>query len=206
MARFLSLFTFLISLAVSAQKETTEVIDAESLRAISINSEEIYKVSVTTAPVKYITITTRSNGEYYNDIRLESQIQENVLLLRSRYREVLQSGFDKLSAHKVFSMEIQLEIPEGMSVEIISNLSSVFMEGKYHGVLIQVKTGSVFLKDFNGDAIVNTFEGNINVQAKNAQYEVETRHGGLEIPKEANGTNFLKLTSINGNIKVQDTK
>ncbi|MFD0977394.1 hypothetical protein [Salinimicrobium gaetbulicola] len=206
MKTLLFLLTLFTATLASGQKETMQVMDAGSLKAISINSEEIYRVSISTAPVHSITIRSRSDGEYFNEISLDSEIRNNTLYLKSRFREILQSGFDKLSAHKVFAMEVELEIPEDMSVEIISNLASVFLEGEYDGVLIQLRAGSAYLKNFDGDAIINTFDGNIEVQANNAQYEVETRHGNVVLPDLANGSNFLKLTSINGNIKVQETK
>lgn len=206
MKNLLVFLFFLIVASVYAQKETMQVLDAGRLKAVSINSEEIYKVTISTAPVKSITIKSRSDGEYFNEISLDSEVRNNTLYLKSRFREILKSGFDKLSAHKVFAMELVLEIPEDISVEIISNLASVFMEGDYDEVLVQLKSGSAYLKKFDGDAIINTYDGNIHVQAENAQYEVETRHGKIDLPASAYGTNFLKLTSINGNIKVQETK
>ena len=191
---------------VSAQKETTQVMDAGNLTAISINSEEVYKVTIKTVPGRSISIKSRADGEYFNDISLASEIRNKTLFLESHFRKILQSGFDKLSAHKVFAMELELEIPQEMSVEINSNVASVFMKGKYDGVLIQLKTGSAYLKNFNGDAIINTFDGNIEVQAENAQFQVNSRHGEVVLPKSAQGSNFLKLTSINGNIRVRETK
>lgn len=206
MKKFIFSLSLLLSVSVHAQKETTQVLEAGNLNTIILNSDEIYKVTVTTAPAHSITIKTKADGEYFNDINLESEVLQNTLFLKSRFREVLQSGFDKLSAHKVFAMEVELEIPEEMTLEIKSNVASVFMKGNYEQVLIQLKTGSAFLEDFKGDAVINTYDGNIELETQNAQFEANSRHGNVSVPDSSQGANRIKLTSINGNIKVQETK
>lgn len=206
MKKLLLSLLLLLSLSVHAQKETTQVLEAGNINTIILSSDEIYRVAIKTAPVHSITIRSKADGEYFNDISLESEIRQNTLFLKSRFREILQSGFDKLSAHKVFAMELELEIPEEMTLEIKSNVASVFMKGDYEQVLIQLKTGSAFLKDFIGDAIINTYDGNIELDTENAQVEANSRHGKVSVPDSGLGVNRIKLTSINGNIKVQETK
>lgn len=202
----LILLVFLSVFTAQAQKETVKVFNAENLNSIILNSDEVYRVVVKTAPVNSITIRSIADGEYFNDISLESEVNQSSLILRSRFREILQSGFDKLSAHKVFAMEVQLEIPEGIKLEIKSNVTSVFINGDYDEVLIQLKTGSAFLEDFTGNAVINTYEGNIDIQTQNARYEANSRHGKVILPDSGPGDHLIKLTSINGNIKVQETK
>ena len=198
-------FAFICSSAV-AQKATVEVIDAQHLTAIEFNSEEVYKITVNTAAVKEITLKTHTEGEYFNNISLDSEVKGGTLYLKSRFRESLQGGFDKLSAHKIFVMEVELLIPEKMDVEITSNLASVYLTGKYTNVFLELKTGSAFLKNFTGNAVINTYDGNIEVQSPSVSVEAESRHGTLQVPIMAHGIHHLKLTSINGNIKVTETK
>ena len=206
MKKNILLLLFLVTLQVTAQKQTTEVFQAGEISAIEIAGDEIYKVTVHTAPVETISIKTNADGEYFNDISLDSRTKGNTLFLDSRFREILQSGYDKLSAHKVFAMEIDLEIPEDMSIKINSNVASVFMDGAYKDVLIQSKTGSSFLRNFRGNAVVNTYDGNIEVTTSNAKITAESRHGSVDLPENYGGSNKIILVSINGNIKVQETK
>lgn len=206
MKKILVLFLCLLPLQLLAQKKTMEVIDAGNISAIEISGEEIYKVSISSAAVDEVSIKSNSAGEYFNEISLDSKIVGETLFLNSRYREILQSGYDKLSAHKVFAMEIELQIPEDMSVIVNSNVASVFMQGKYDEVLIQTKTGSSYLKDFIGNAMINTYDGSIEVNTSNAEISAESRHGKIELPENDGGFYKIILNSINGNIKVQETK
>ncbi|HER39593.1 MAG TPA: hypothetical protein ENO10_00045 [Salinimicrobium catena] len=205
MKYFLLIFLFL-SFTARSQKETTQTLDASGIETIVLNSDEIYRISVQAVPGDQITVNSRTDGEYFNNISLDSEVKRKVLYLNSRFREILQSGFDKLSAHKVYAMEVKLQIPEGMKLEVRSNVASVFMEGGYDEVLLQLKSGSAYLENFKGDAVINTYEGNIEVEAESAEVEAESRHGKVSVPDSINGFYKLKLISINGNIKVRETK
>lgn len=202
-------FTFLVLLLgfnANAQKRTSHIIEAGDLEKIVLSSDEIYKIKLSTYPGTEVKITTDAEGEYYDDINLDIERRSQTLFLNSRFRESLQSGYDKLSAHKVFSMEIQLEIPENMVVEVNSNVASVFLSGTYGSILIQLKTGSCYFEDFEGMAVVNTYEGNILGTAGNFTAEATTRHGEVEVPLNSHGIHKMVLTSINGDIKLTETK
>lgn len=206
MKNFCFITLFIFSLSLAAQKTTVEVIDAQHITAIQFDSEEVYKITVKTAPVDEISLKTHTEGEYYNNISLDREINGSTLYLKSRFRESLQGGFDKLSAHKIFVMEVELTIPEDLEVEITSNIGSVYMTGTYSNVFLELKTGSAYLDNFLGNAVINTFDGNIEVQSPSISVKAESRHGAVEVPIIAQGVHHLKLKSINGNIKVTETK
>ena len=125
MKKIILLFFVFCCLSVQAQKETEQLIDAGNIEKIVLQSDEIYKITMRTAPVKSISIKSRADGEYFNNISLDAEVVGEKLFLKSRFREILQSGFDKLSAHKVFAMEVELLVPKGLEVEINSNVASV---------------------------------------------------------------------------------
>ena len=202
----LLLFLFFAFQQVTAQKRTNQSIQADDIESIEIAGDEIYKVTVHSGPVDKISIRSNADGEYFNEISLDTRVDGSVLLLNSRFREILQSGYDKLSAHKVFAMEIELLIPEDMTIKINSNVASVFMDGDYKDVMIQSKTGSSYLNNFSGNAVINTYDGNIEVHTSDAAITADSRHGKVELPEKNGGNNKIVLTSINGNIKVQETK
>ena len=185
---------------------TQEIIDSENVKKIVLSSDEIFRINLNTGTGQEIKITTKTEGEYYNEISLDSDLQNGTLMLNSRYREILQNGYDKLSAHKVFSMEVDLEIPDGMVVEINSNLASVYVSGVYDAILVQLKNGSCYLQDFRGDAIINTYDGNILGSARNIAVEASSRHGEVDVTQSPHAEHKMVLTSINGDIKVSETK
>ena len=201
-----SIFFLFFLLPVAAQKHTVQVLDGRGIGKILLSSDEIYNIRISSHPGKEIKIITDAEGEYYNDISLDVERRDQTLFLNSRFREILQSGYDKLSAHKVFSMEVVLQIPEGLEVEVNSNVASVFLKGDYKNILIQLKTGSCYFENFEGAAVVKTYEGNITGGAKNFISEANSRHGQVEVPQNSYGIHKMVLTSINGDIKLTQTK
>ncbi|TBW27841.1 hypothetical protein [Gramella sp. KN1008] len=192
-----------ISLGGTAQRMTREVIDATRINTIHINTDEVFRIKLRATSTSTISIQTRSEGEYYNDITLESSIKADRFELTSRYPEILTGGYDKLSAHKVFSLEIEMEIPEGMEVVIRSNLASVMATGNYKAFYTDLKQGHCELLSFSGQAVVNTYSGDILIETGTGLIEAHSRNGEVIVPEFLPGRNPLKLTSIDGDIMVR---
>ena len=204
----LALLLLLILTGFSAfgQKETSQVLEASGIQKVLFASDEVFRIRLSTTSEKIITIRSMADGEYYNDIGLETQVEAGILYLSSKFREILQSGFDKLSAHKVLAMEVELRVPEGIVVEINSNLASVHGEGIHERLIVELKSGSCYLQNFSGNAVINTYEGNVEVQTRSAMVEASSRHGSVKTPALNIGPQKIEITSVNGNISVQKTK
>ncbi len=201
---FVLIFFFFFT--ASAQKRSYDIVDAKDIQKIVFSGDEVYKINVETVSDKEIRIFSKTEGEYYNQISIDTDIRDGTLYLSSRYNENLQGGYDKLSAHKVYSMEVKLEIPEGMIFSVNSNIASVLLSGSYESVLIQLKTGSCYFDNFEGNAVVNTYDGNIFGDAKSFNLEASSRNGEVNIPENSSGIHKMVLTSINGNIKLSENK
>ena len=185
-----------------AQKDTREIIEAENIEKININTDEVYLISIISTETSQIRIKTHSEGEYFNDILLKSSISGKEFTITTEYPQKLAGGYDKLSAHKVFSLEIALEIPLGMQLTVNSNIASLKTNGSFDSIFAQLKDGFCNLQDFSGNAVINTFSGNITVETSSGLIEANSRNGEVDIPDFLPGRNPLKLTSIEGNIKV----
>lgn len=184
------------------QKDTREILNAQDLKTINIESDEVYHITIIATNTSEIRISTHSEGEYFNEIFLKTRVRGNQLNIFSEYPERLTGGFDKLSAHKVFSLEIKLEIPSGMEVNVNSNIASLKASGNYKAIYANLKQGYCNLENYSGNAVINTYTGNILVETSSGLIEAKSRNGEVEIPDFLPGRNPLKLTSIDGNIKV----
>lgn len=194
---------FFTAFLASAQKETRENIDAHNIKSILINTSEVYQIRLKTTGSSQIVIKTYSEGEYYNDILLETSIQNQELKITTRYPEILSGGYDKLSAHKVFSLEVEIEIPSGKEVIINSNLASVIATGNYKSIYADLKQGYCSLLDFSGSAVINTYTGDILVETSSGLIEASSRNGRVELPDFLPGRSPIRLTSIDGDIMVR---
>ena len=203
---------FFISILISivfvvpgfSQKDTSQSFDAEKIEQLYIYTDEVFKINIITSETHQIILTSHSEGEYFNDISLETEMRQNKMILTSKFPKILQGGYDKLSAHKVFSMEITLEIPENLQVFVRSNIASVTGKGTFKNLQIELKSGYCMLEYLEGNAVVNTYSGSIWVAAYNAKITASSRNGTVNLPATAYGKYQVNLTSINGNISVPE--
>jgi DUF4097 and DUF4098 domain-containing protein YvlB len=126
------------------------------------------------------------------------------MVFTSRFRKILQGGYDKLSAHKVSSMEISLEIPENLQVFVRSNIALVTGKGTFKNLKIELKSGYCRLEYLEENAVINTYSGSIWVAAYNAKITTSSRNGTVNLPVQEYGKYQINLTSINGNISVPE--
>lgn len=199
------LIVILLLLANSSfgQRETREIIDAKNLSGIQINTDEVFLLSLNVIETSQIKIKTHSEGEYFDNIILETEIKGKNLIITTNYPERLAGGFDKLSAHKVFSLEIELEVPKGLEISIKSNIASLQAKGAFKSMYADLKQGYCKLNNFSGSAVINTYSGNIFVETSAGLIEANSRNGTVVISKILPGRNPLRLTSIDGDIMVR---
>ncbi len=201
---FILLFSCVLGSRCFSQKTTTQVYNAGKTKEIYVLTDEVYKINISTSTKKQVKIHTLSEGEYYNNIALDVKQTPERMEITSNFPSILQSGYDKLSAHKVFSLELFIEVPEGLKVYVESNIGSVIGEGRYKELIIELQSGFCSLSNFMGSALVNTYDGGIKVVGTNMEIEASSRNGNVYLPPASNGKNHFRLTSINGDIKVQE--
>lgn len=187
-----------------SQKDTSQSFDAQKLEQLYIYTDEVFKINLLTSDTDQIILTSHTDGEYFNEISLETEMLQNKMILTSKFRKILQGGYDKLSAHKVFSMEITLEIPENIQVFVRSNIASVTGKGTFKNLQIELKSGYCRLEYLEGNAVINTYNGSIWVAAHNSKITANSRNGRVNMPAPAHGKYQVNLTSINGNISVPE--
>lgn len=190
--------------AAVSQKDTSQSYDAGEIKELLILTDEVYRVKILSVAGDRVILTTHSEGEYYNDIHLEVKRSQHQMLLTSRFDENFPGGFDKLSAHKVFSLEITLEVPHGLDVHVRSNLASVSASGEFGNFRGELQQGNASLDDFSGNAVVNTYRGNIYVNTTNAVIKATTGTGNVIIPENSRGLYSIELRSVTGDIKVEE--
>lgn len=185
-----------------AQNRTQKSFSDSNIAAIHINGNAVFKISVETNTSNTITVDSKIAGENNEHVVLISEIKNNTLYLATKYQPLFTDANDKLSAHKVMSIELVVNIPTNKSIYVSSDIASVYVNGQYKNAIIELINGACVLKDFVGDATVNTIQGDIEVITDFAKLEAFTKNGTLTLETLSKGNRLLSLYSINGNIMV----
>ena len=162
----------------------------------------MFKISVEAKPTDKIKIHSRAEGENSESIVLVTEVKNNNLYIAAKLQPVFKEANDKLSAHKVISIEVILEIPEKMNILLNSNNTSIIVKGLYKMVTVSSNNGNCFFNVFSGKAKIYTREGNIAMQTNHADITATSKNGYVKKEKIDSGTNQIIIKTINGNVTV----
>ncbi|MEM5538946.1 DUF4097 family beta strand repeat-containing protein [Olleya sp. AS48] len=192
--------------SVCAQKSTEKIWNADVINTIVIDGENVFNITVSNSPSNTILLKVKIEGEHANQLVMVDSIVNKQLYISSSFQPLFVKDNDKLSAHKVMSVEYQLLVPKNIKLEIKSNIGSVDLVGTYPSVFIELNQGNCNLKQFLGNASINTVNGDINIETDHAKVEAFTKTGQITLTQFKFLKYNLNCHTINGDIKITKTE
>jgi len=190
-----------------AQKILEKTWDTAAFDRVEIISDEIYHVRIISEPIETISVRLQAEGEYSEQVTLLTSEANKTLSLTHGFTPFFVKDNDKLAAHKVISIEIEIRVPAHFTVVVKGAIVSVETEGFFKNIALELAEGNCHLYGFKGNAQLRTKNGNIQVFAlETAAVEVISRTGLVknELPKQ--GNLFIKAESVNGDITLLKSK
>lgn len=191
----------------TAQKVIQKEIASEGIQTLSIADDIIYKITIQSSEASIVKISAQISGEHAESVVIETRIIEETLSLKTGFTPFFDLENDKLAAHKVMAIEMEIALPKEMAVEIKSKLASVNTDGIFKNLDISIENGNCNLTNFSGNAHIKTMGGNIAVWAKNTvSGEAISKNGtvGNELPKQRKF--LVEAESSSGNISLLQTE
>lgn len=193
-------FTF----SVKAQSVVAKKMEISHIQEFYFKVDEVFSIHISTRPnSKYLKIKSFSEGEYAQNIGFHFTEENKQMNIQAVFPENLSSGYDKLSAHKVFSVRLEIEIPEYKRVVIQSDLASVYGNGNYEFFEAELTSGRCELTQFAGDAMIHTFKGDIELHTSERNVEAVSNHGEIHVDDYFTKGDKISLKSIDGDINVK---
>jgi len=184
-----------------AQKILEKSWDAADVQRLEIISDQVFKIKIVSAATETIRLITRIEGENFENVVVNVFEEQHTLLLTTGYTPYFEAANDKLAAHKVISIEMELLLPSHIAVFIQGAIVSVDTEGTFRKIHLELDTGNCLLTNFNGDAQLNTKNGNITVYGDSNVFAIgETKRGTLRNELSSPGKFSVKAQSVNGDI------
>lgn len=203
----LLLLLILIPNCLFAQKRSEQTFDKQDIKTLSINSNAIFKISITAQPVQEISIQTITDGETYESSLLHTKIIDQRLEITTGRTPDFTPFNDKLSAHKVLSIELDITIPQDFNIDIYSTLAEVSLKGRYKELQINLGRGGLIGRDIRfRESVINTISGNVALTTKRADVTASSRNGEVIINSNLNEGPICSVESIYGDIEVLQVK
>jgi hypothetical protein len=201
-AFFVSFVFFCTSIDAEAQNVLEKKLLADNIKTISINGNQIFTISVTTSETDYISIKSVLDGEYQNQFQIVPVLENNSLNLSLEHLSFNTIADDKRNAHKVIAATLLLEIPEELTLNIISDVGSVDLNGTFNSIAIELLQGHCEVIAKAKTATIKTIDGDINVVTQSAIINASSNNGRITLDEFFKGTSTWTLKTINGNITV----
>ncbi len=194
------LFLFFSVNFLSAQKIVKKTILNPDIVAIEIDAKNCFEIKMKTSKSDDLLIQATIDGEYKRDLILNLKEDGSNVSVSAGFSPIFKNPNDKLSAHKVVSISLEIVLPEFQSVQVNGTSRNVLATGIYEQLKITLNDGSCTLKDISGKVAATTQSGDINVESKSAEIKVVSKFGKIQKNDIPVGDNYFILTTTTGDI------
>jgi hypothetical protein len=202
-AIYIVLFSTLYS---QAQKklEKTFVLD-DHISTVVFDFEYVFSIQLRSTKNESISLKAISEGEYANHFVITEKNKGETVVISGRVTFTFPNNQDKLSAHKVHAIAIEIGVPEHLNTVINSDIGNLNAEGFFNSLTTNFMSGDCLLNDISGDLLIQTVEGSIHLSTKSGSVTAETKRGEIIKENLTKGNSVFKLKTIKGDINVKQS-
>ncbi len=190
---------------IHAQKVVKKSIVDPDTSLIQIDATNCFQINLSTVNTDEVIIEATMDGEYRTDLLLSVQKKGSTLQIATGFQPNFKNPNDKLSAHKMVSIALDIKLPLYQSVQVFGTNCNVDAIGNYKNLKVTLDDGHCHLYDIVTVAEIRTGSGNIEVQSESGFFEATSKYGTIQKENMPNGENRFILTSTTGNIEIKKT-
>ena len=201
---FFVVFFALVNL--HAQKLVRKAFIDPRTETIQIDAHYCYRIDLKTASSNEVEVSASMEGEYANDLLISIEQSGTTAMIRADFQPLFINPNDKLSAHKVVSIALEIRVPEYKNVDVFGTNTNLYAKGKYENLYITLSDGQCTLENVSESVEVITQKGDIMVMAPSGNIIAESTYGNVEKGIIPFGYNQFILKTIEGDIFLTKTK
>lgn len=202
----LLIFLFIFSQSMHSQKLVKKIITNSNKQYVKIDSKNCFQVNIKTSSSKELQVKASIEGEYLKNLVVKIEENGSDVLVSAGFLPNFKSPNDKLSAHKVISIALDIHIPEHSHVQIFGTNSNILAQGKYKFLSVSLSDGNCTLNDVSENVEVKTQSGNIIVFAHSGLFNSRSIYGKVNDNNLPKGSSKYILNSIEGDIQISKTE
>ncbi len=187
---------------LSAQKVVKKTIVNERISSVQIDGGNIFEIQLNTHDGNEMILEARIDGEYNKELKLNIEEKGSTLIVSGDFEEGFKNPNDKLSAHKVISIAINISLPVQKYVNIFGTSCNVFTKGDFKQLTVTLNDGSCALNNTEGMIAVTSQSGNIWVESSAASINAVSKYGTVKKDSIPSGNSQFDLKTTTGNIEI----
>ncbi|WP_146129820.1 hypothetical protein [Flagellimonas meridianipacifica] len=173
---------------------------------IVIDVKNCYQVNLETTSSDELRINASMEGEYSTDLVVNLETEGKSILVSTGFHPNFIFPNDKLSAHKVISIALHIEVPEYKEVVVYGTNSHVEAKGDYRKLTVRLSDGDCKIVDVGETVDVTTQKGDIWLSTASGVVEAASDYGKVFNKDFPKGDKHYMLQSKEGNIYLNKTK
>lgn len=186
--------------SISAQKVINKSLMDSSISYVQVDASNCFKVAIETHATDEVVVEAIIDGEYQKDLVLNVNEEGNSVSVSAGFRPNFENPNDKLSAHKVVSIALEITIPEKKNVRVFGTNANVLAMGSYEELKISLNDGICHLKKVVGSAYITGQSGNIIVESRSAEITSSSKYGKIGKNQIPTGDTKYQLNTVSGDI------
>lgn len=201
--------TFIFLLLASycfSQKAMTKSFSTENVKQISFKLNQVYNIALDSHDKQQVLIEARVEGENNEHVVISNKRLFGSLLISCEQQPTFKDANDKLSAHKVVSIDLKITLPKHISTYLKSDIANISADGYYNMLTVELSDGNFNTSNITGKLKVNTQNGDINVSTNYASVEATSAKGIVNLEDLVSGDHQIQLKTVKGNITVIKVK
>ncbi|MFK7811622.1 MAG: DUF4097 family beta strand repeat-containing protein [Maribacter sp.] len=197
--RFFILLFFTFNF-LTAQKVVKKSIIDSTISSFKIDASSCYEINIETTDTDEVAVEATIDGEYKKDLVLHLKEEGSTVLISAGFQPNFENPNDKLSAHKVVSIALEIHIPAQKDVQVFGTNSNIWATGAYENLKITLNDGTSNLNNVKGKVEVASQSGDIRVKSESAEILSKSKYGIIDKELIPTGNNKYILNTVTGNI------
>ena len=191
---------------VFGQKLVRKALIDPQITSIHVNAHFCYQIAMETYTGDEVQVLANIEGEYAPDLFVALTESGSTIFVDAGFQPNFINPNDKLSAHKVISIALQIKLPEYREVHVYGTNCNVEASGKYGKLEVKLDDGQCTIRDVAEYVEVTTQKGDILLTIPKGNITANSNYGEIFREVIPRGDNRYILQSIEGNIHLRKTK
>ncbi|MCK0161390.1 hypothetical protein [Allomuricauda sp. F6463D] len=191
---------------VHGQKLVRKAFIDPRTETIQIDAQYCYRIDLKTTLSSNVQVAASMEGEYAKDLLVSIKESGTTALIKADFQPLFVNPNDKLSAHKVVSIALEISVPEYKNVKVFGTNTNVYVTGKYENLNITLSDGRCSLENVSESVEVTTQKGDIMVMAPSGDILAKSLYGNVQKEFIPFGHHQFVLKTIEGDIILTKTK
>ncbi|MFN3138511.1 MAG: hypothetical protein ACE37L_12545 [Allomuricauda sp.] len=173
---------------------------------IQIDAQYCYRIDLKTTDSDEVQVYASMEGEYAKDLLISIEQSGTTAMISADFQPLFTNPNDKLSAHKVVSIALEVTVPAYKSVDVFGTNTNLYASGVYRELNVALSDGRCTLENISESVQVTTQKGDIVLSTASGNIVAESVYGNLSKESIPSGDNQFVLKTIEGDIILKKTK